>query len=117
MTAASDWAEALGEWAIPEEIIASAPESPWGFPVEVFVDHARLTIDEGWTPTHQRVAEALPVGGTLLDVGCGAGAASLPVAPPAGRIVAVDEDANMLAALDHVGGWSGTDGAGPRALA
>ena len=104
VTAASDWAEALGEWAIPEEIIASAPESPWGFPVEVFVDHARSTIDEGWTPTHRRVAEALPVGGTLLDVGCGAGAASLPVAPPAGRIVAVDEDANMFAALNRLAG-------------
>ena len=94
----------MGEWAIPEEIIASAPESPWGFPVEVFVDHARSTIDEGWTPTHRRVAEALPVGGTLLDVGCGAGAASLPVAPPAGRIVAVDEDANMFAALNRLAG-------------
>ena len=104
VTAASDWAEALGEWAIPEEIIASAPESPWGFPVEVFADHARLTIDESWTPTHHRVAEALPAGGTLLDVGCGAGAASLPVAPPAGRIVAVDDDANMLGALTRLAG-------------
>jgi SAM-dependent methyltransferase len=99
VTAVSEWARALGEWAIPQEIIASAPESPWGFPVEVFVDHAQRTVDEGWAPTHQRAAEALPDGGVLLDVGCGAGAASLPLAPPAARIVAVDEDAVMLDAM------------------
>ncbi len=99
MTAASEWAQVLGEWAIPEEIIASAPESPWGFPVEVFVDHAQRTVDEGRGPMHQRAAEVLPDGGVLLDVGCGAGAASLPLAPPAARIVAVDEDVSMLDAL------------------
>jgi len=99
MTAASDWAQALSEWAIPEAILASAPEPPWGFPVEVFVDHARRMFDEGWAPTHRRVAEVMPDGGTLLDVGCGAGAASLPVVPPVGCIVAVDEEATMLDAL------------------
>lgn len=99
MTAASDWAQALGEWAIPDKILASAPESPWGFPVDVFIDNARRMLDEAWTPTHRRVAEALPEGGTLLDVGCGAGAASVPAAPPAGNIIAVDEDAKMLDAL------------------
>jgi SAM-dependent methyltransferase len=97
--AASEWAQVLGEWAIPEEIIASAPEPPWGFPVDVFVDHAQRTVDEGWSPTHQRVADVLPDGGILLDVGCGAGAASLPLAPPAARMVAVDEDIGMLDAL------------------
>jgi SAM-dependent methyltransferase len=99
VTAASGWAEALAEWAIPEAIISSAPESPWGFPVDMFVDHARRAFDEGRTPTHQRVAEVLPDGGALLDVGCGAGAASLPAVPPAGRIVAVDEDSKMLDAV------------------
>ena len=98
MTAAARWADVLGEWAIPEEILASAPEPPWGFPLDVFVDNARRALSESLTPTHQLVAEALPNGGTLLDVGCGAGAASLPVAPPAGRVVAVDQDPQMLGA-------------------
>jgi SAM-dependent methyltransferase len=100
MTAASEWAEALGEWAIPEAILSSAPESPWGFPVDLFVDHTRRVFDGGWAPTHSRVAEVMPEGGTLLDVGCGAGAASLPVVPPVGRVVGVDEDATMLDAME-----------------
>ena len=98
-----------GEWAIPEAILASAPEPPWGFPVEVFVDHARRAFDEGWTPTHHRVAEALPAWGDLLDVGCGAGAASLRWRRRR-PIVAVDEDATLLDALATLAGvgcrWS-----------
>lgn len=99
MTAASEWAEALGEWAIPEAILASAPDSPWGFPVDVFVDNTRQALDEGWTPTHKRTAELMPAGGELLDIGSGAGAASLPVVPPAGHVIAVDEDPTMLDAV------------------
>lgn len=98
-TAADKWAEALAEWAIPDEILASAPEPPWGFPVEVFAEGARQALSGGLTPTHLRVAEALPGAGVLLDVGSGAGAASLPVAPPAGRVVAVDQDREMLDAF------------------
>ncbi len=99
MTAAAHWAQALAEWALPEAILAAAPEAPYGFAPHVFVEVARAALDSPPTPTHRRVVEALPPGGTLLDVGCGAGAASLPVAPPARRIVAVDQDARMLDAL------------------
>jgi SAM-dependent methyltransferase len=99
VTAAARWASALEDWAVPEEILAVAPELPWGFPLNVFVDNTRRALCEDLTPTHQLVAEALPDGGTLLDVGSGAGAASLPVAPPAGRVVAVDQDPKMLEAL------------------
>jgi Methyltransferase domain len=48
------------------------------------------------TPTHNRVDEALPERGTLLDVGSGEGAASLPMAARASGIVAVDESEMML---------------------
>lgn len=99
VTAAAQWAEALQEWAIPPEILNSAPEPPWGFPVDVFVDAARHALAEPPSPTHHRVAEALPDGGALLDVGSGAGAASLPVAQRAGRVIAVDQDRQMLRAL------------------
>ncbi len=103
MTAAARWGEALAAWAIPDAILAAAPESPWGFPSGVFVEVARAALDGPPTPTHRRAAAALPPGGVVLDVGSGAGAASLPLAPPAGRIVAVDQDAEMLRALADLG--------------
>ncbi len=46
-----------------------------------------------------RAREALPTGGSVLDVGCGAGAASLPLASVAHRIVGVDESAELLDAF------------------
>lgn len=98
MTATEEWARALRDWAIPDEILSAAPEPPWWFPVGVFVDYAREAESGDWTPTHRHAAVALPAGGVLLDVGSGAGAASLPLAPPAGRIVAVDENHEMLQA-------------------
>jgi len=67
--------------------------------VNVFVETARSALQGSPTPTCQRAGEVLPPGGVVLDVGCGAGAASLPVAPPAGRVVAVDEDPEMLRAF------------------
>lgn len=69
------------------------------------------------TPTVAAVAAALPSGGSVLDIGCGAGAASLPVADAAGTLIGVDESAEMLAAFatrardasvavaTHVGRW------------
>jgi hypothetical protein len=104
VTAAERWAEALQDWAIPEEILASAPASPWGFPTDLFAEGARRALAEPLTPTHQQITEILPIGGVVLDVGSGAGAASLPVAPPAGRIVAVDQEPSMLRMLADLAG-------------
>lgn len=93
---AKDWRDALALWAIPQHILDQAPEPPWGFAPEVFVAGAREALTQPTTPTHRRMAEALPDGGALLDVGAGAGAASLPVAGGAARLAAVDESAAML---------------------
>lgn len=91
------WAAELAAWAIPEEILAAAPESPWGFPPALFQAPAR---DSGVaTPARRRAVEALPPGGVVLDVGSGGGAASLPLCPPAAQVIAVDESAEMLASL------------------
>jgi SAM-dependent methyltransferase len=46
-----------------------------------------------------RAAEALPAAGTVLDVGAGAGAASLPLTAAA-RLIAVDEQPDMLRELE-----------------
>ena len=96
--AATAWADALASWAVPAEILERAPESPWGFPPELFAGVARHAVeDPRGSPSRRRAAEALPDGGMVLDVGAGGGAASLPLAPPASVLVAVDQSAEMLA--------------------
>jgi SAM-dependent methyltransferase len=97
-TAAERWHEDLATWAIPEEILSAAPESPWQFPVELFVSRAEAAPG---TPTFSnRVAMvALPEHGTVLDVGCGAGGASMPLAARAGRLTGVDSSDEMLVAF------------------
>jgi SAM-dependent methyltransferase len=96
MTALADWAAALRDWDIPEEIKARAPETPWGFPSEPFVHRAEAATDRATSPSDRRALEALPAGGSVLDVGAGAGAASLALAERAGLIVAVDPSEEML---------------------
>src|SRR5436309_592020 len=51
------------------------------------------------TPSNRRALEAVPEGGTVLDVGCGAGAASLPLARRSSRLIGVDSSAEMLEAF------------------
>ncbi|MFN0091854.1 MAG: methyltransferase domain-containing protein, partial [Acidimicrobiales bacterium] len=43
-----------------------------------------------------RALEALPAGGSVLDVGCGGGAAAFALTPPASLVIGVDERAAML---------------------
>jgi SAM-dependent methyltransferase len=94
--AAGAWAAALARWAIPDEILAQAPESPWScIPADFAVDGAG-TVETPSTPLER---EVLPIGGTVLDVGCGGGRASLALAPPAFLITGIDENPAMLAQL------------------
>ncbi|MGH2819174.1 MAG: class I SAM-dependent methyltransferase [Actinomycetota bacterium] len=92
--AARRWAQMLGAWAIPEHILAAAPESPWGFPPALF-KHDRAGGSD--SPSHRRAREVLPANGSVLDVGVGGGAGSIPLHPPAARITGVDEGEHMLA--------------------
>src|SRR3954468_24194750 len=77
--AAERWRDELSAWAIPPDILAAAPEPPWGFPVELF----RADAESPDTPSRDAALAALPDGGTVLDVGCGGGGASLALVPPA----------------------------------
>jgi SAM-dependent methyltransferase len=97
--AATRWAEDLQRWAIPEHLLRGAPEDPHRFSVERFSELAAEALRQPPTRTHERVRHALPAGGSVLDVGCGGGAASLPLVPPAGHLVGVDQSAGMLAAF------------------
>ena len=98
-TALERWRRALETRAIPQAILDAAPESPWGFPVEAFRRRARTAAAMEPTPTTRRAEEALPAGGTVLDVGVGGGATSLPLAPRASSIAGVDEQDDMLEAF------------------
>ncbi|MDQ6874571.1 MAG: methyltransferase domain-containing protein [Actinomycetota bacterium] len=91
--AANRWRAELAAWAIPEHILARAPESPWGFPVELFRVEEPSQVD---TPSRRRALEALPEGGSVLDVGCGGGAAAFALAARAGRLTGVDSDTELL---------------------
>src|SRR5919197_1514147 len=98
--AAQRWREDLDSWAIPPEILDAAPESPWGFPPSLFTRAAQEALDkqaDAPTPSLRRALEALPDGGSVLDVGAGGGAASLPLCPPAATVTAVDQSPEMLA--------------------
>jgi SAM-dependent methyltransferase len=98
------WRDDLAAWAIPEPIMrAAGPKSPWELPRQVFVDRTRRQVAVPSGHSYQRAVDALGPGGTVLDVGCGAGAASLPLAPRASGIVGVDSQADMLDAVRTLG--------------
>src|SRR6187200_1796742 len=92
-TAARRWADELAAWAIDPAILAAAPESPYGFPAALWSAHRRVG---GPARTIQAAREGLPVGGSVLDIGCGGGSGSIPLGDVAGRLVGVDESEEML---------------------
>ncbi len=93
------WQGASSRWGIPEEILAQAPESPWGYRKKVFSRRAERQIEAREGRSLVRAEEALPDGGSVLDVGAGGGASCLPLAERASTIVAVDSDPGMLQSL------------------
>ena len=106
------WREDLDSWAIPEEILAAARETPWGCPPNLFAraaEEALAARTAAPTPSLRRALEALPEGGSVLDVGAGGGAASLPLCPPAAAVTAVDQSPQMLAAFADLAARQGVD--------
>ncbi|HEY0399142.1 MAG TPA: methyltransferase, partial [Acidimicrobiia bacterium] len=96
------WREDLDSWAIPPDILAAAPDTPWACPPGLFARAAEEALAErrsAPSPSLQRALEALSDGGSVLDVGAGGGAASLPLCPPAASVTAVDQSPGMLTAF------------------
>jgi SAM-dependent methyltransferase len=95
--AARRWTTSLAEWAIPEDILEAAPSSPWGFDPATFAaaadDALARTVP---SPSTAAALAGLPPDGTVMDVGAGGGAGSLPLAARASRLVAVDASPDLL---------------------
>jgi SAM-dependent methyltransferase len=101
------WREDLSAWAIPDHITAGAAESPWVLPRQVFARRADRLRRAPGGPSFERAWEALDPAGSVLDVGAGAGAACLPLAPRMTTLTAVDADDEMLGLLAGRAGEAG----------
>jgi SAM-dependent methyltransferase len=93
------WRRDLESWAIPDEIFAATPESPWVLPRQLFARRAELRLEAPSGPSFERAWEALATPGSVLDIGTGAGAACLPLVARATEITVVDSDAELLSVL------------------
>lgn len=93
------WRDDLAAWAIPQPILERAPASPWTPERAIFVRRAAARHASPHGISYERAREALPSNGSVLDVGAGAGAASLPLLDRASALVAVDQDEQLLAEL------------------
>lgn len=97
---ATHWREQLESWAIPPHILEAAPADPWAHPVGRFAGRADRALAESDGVSFERAAEVLRgAPGSVLDVGAGAGAASLPLHPWITEVTAVDTSPDMLAAF------------------
>ena len=121
--AARRWAEELAAWAVPAEILEGAPRRPHVFSPEMF---AAPPQGSPLSRASERAAEPLHAGGTVLDVGCGGGAAAFAVTPPATAVVGVDRQLDMLRLFEQtaaergipartvLGGWPDVAEQAPR---
>jgi SAM-dependent methyltransferase len=90
------WRSDLAAWAIPDHITAAVTDSPWVLPRMVFARRADRLAAAPSGPSFERAWAALDPPGSLLDVGAGAGAASLPLLPRCTALTAVDTEPDML---------------------
>jgi SAM-dependent methyltransferase len=95
-TPAQQWQSDLALWAIPESILASAPENPWVHPPALFRVADPLAAKNVDTPSFAAARAALVSPGSVLDVGCGGGGSSIGLAASATQLIGVDEQQKML---------------------
>jgi precorrin-6B methylase 2 len=93
---ADRWRELLQRSAVPQEIIDASPEPEATLEPERFRWRPEEDATQPVRPSRRRALEALPDGGTVLDVGVGGGASSLGLVPRPGLIVGVDPLEGML---------------------
>jgi len=93
--AARHWARLQAGRGLPPEILARAPADPWRHDPRDFAA-PEVAAD---TPSRAAGAALLGEAGTVLDVGCGGGAAALALAGSARALIGVDRQRDMLAAF------------------
>ncbi|GAA1301119.1 class I SAM-dependent methyltransferase [Pseudonocardia xinjiangensis] len=92
MDAATVWAERQEGRGIPPEILAKAPNNPFHHDVDYFAAPSQ-PVD---TPSRRAALELLADGGTVLDVGCGGGAAAFALVGRITHATGVDQQQDML---------------------
>ncbi len=101
--AARAWQDQLEAWALPADLLAVVPDSPYGWPESLWRRRAQASLDRGEiTPTTHKVMELSGAGGSVLDVGAGTGRASLPIARAGHPVTVVEPSPSMLAGLRDV---------------
>lgn len=94
------WRQLLRHSEVPQSIIDHAPEPAGSLEPERFRWRPEQDAAPPVRPSRRRALQALPVGGTVLDVGVGGGASSLGLVPQAGFIVGVDALQGMLESFE-----------------
>jgi SAM-dependent methyltransferase len=105
----SRWRSDLEAWAIPEHITSAVSESPWVLPRRVFARRADRLAAAPAGPSFEHEWAALDPPGSVLDVGSGAGSASLPLLPRCAALTAVDTELDMLEMLAERARQAGTE--------
>lgn len=93
--AARRWAELQRGRGLPPEILAAAPADPWRHDARDFAAPAAPAD----TPSRRAALAFLGDGGSVVDVGCGAGDAALALAAAASHLTGVDRQQDMLDAF------------------
>jgi precorrin-6B methylase 2 len=90
------WRDDIRRSAVPQPILDRAPEPEFTLEPERFRWKPDEDAKQPVRPSRRRALEALPEGGTVLDVGVGGGASSLGLVPKPGLIIGVDPLDGML---------------------
>jgi SAM-dependent methyltransferase len=96
--AAARWRSLLENRAIPAEIRTAVPEDPHRHDPSRFVP---LAVPEDTLTRRAGLALLGADGGTVLDVGCGGGAAGLALVPKVTQLTGLDPSAGMLEVFER----------------
>jgi 2-polyprenyl-3-methyl-5-hydroxy-6-metoxy-1,4-benzoquinol methylase len=101
--AAAVWRERQEGRGIPPEILAKADTNPWHHDVAQFAAPEQ-PFD---TPSRRAALDLLGAGGSVLDVGCGGGAAAFALVERATHVTGADQQQDMLEAFAAEAGAKG----------
>ncbi|MGH9276486.1 MAG: class I SAM-dependent methyltransferase [Acidimicrobiales bacterium] len=101
------WRQAVRDSTPPQDVIDRSPEPEATLEPQRFRWKPEEDSLQPVRPSRQRALEALPEGGSVLDVGVGGGASSLGLAGKAGLIIGVDPLEGMLESFEASGREAG----------